>query len=66
MTLSKKCPECNSSHLIYDEARGELICGDCGLLVEEKMVDTSHELRSFDKGEKKSRGGAPMSMQKFD
>jgi transcription initiation factor TFIIB len=30
------------------------------------MVDTSHELRSFDKSEKKSRGGAPMSMQKFD
>ncbi|MBT7705834.1 hypothetical protein HN747_00135 [archaeon] len=66
MSMSKKCPECNSINLIYDEARGELICGDCGLLVEEKMVDTSHELRSFDKNEKKSRGGAPISMQKFD
>ena len=66
MSAPKRCPECNSSHLIYDESRGELICGDCGLLVEEKMVDTSHELRSFDKTEKKSRGGAPMSMQKFD
>ena len=66
MSAPKQCPECNSSHLIYDESRGELICGDCGLLVEEKMVDTSHELRSFDKTEKKSRGGAPMSMQKFD
>jgi transcription initiation factor TFIIB len=52
--------------LIYDDAQGELICGNCGLLVEEKMVDTSHELRSFDKSDKKSRGGAPMSMQKFD
>ena len=66
MTLSKHCPECGSSNLIYDEGRSELICSDCGLLVEEKMVDTSHELRSFDKSEKKSRGGAPMSMQKFD
>ena len=66
MSLSKHCPECGSSNLIYDEGRSELICGDCGLLVEEKMVDTSHELRSFDKSEKKSRGGAPMSMQKFD
>ena len=66
MSAPKQCPECNSSYLIYDESRGELICGDCGLLVEEKMVDTSHELRSFDKTEKKSRGGAPMSMQKFD
>jgi len=66
MSSHKRCPECNSSHLIYDESRGELICGDCGLLVEEKMVDTSHELRSFDKTEKKSRGGAPLSIQKFD
>jgi transcription initiation factor TFIIB len=66
MAGAKKCPECNSSKLIYDETRGEIICGACGLLVEEKMVDTSHELRSFDKSEKKSRGGAPISLQKFD
>jgi len=66
MVQAKKCPECGSAHLIYDEARSEVICGDCGLLVEEKMVDTTHELRAFDKSEKKSRGGAPISMQKFD
>lgn len=66
MSLPKRCPECGSSNLNYDEGRSELICSDCGLLVEEKMVDTSHELRSFDKSEKKSRGGAPVSMQKFD
>jgi len=66
MTMIKRCPECNSSNLIHDEAKGEIICGNCGLLIEEKMVDTSHELRSFDKKEKKSRGGAPMSIQKFD
>ena len=40
---------------------------DCGLVVEEKMVDTSQELQgSFESGEKKGRGGAPLSMQKFD
>lgn len=66
MSSPKRCPECNSTHLIYDDNRGELLCGDCGLLIEEKMVDTTHELRSFDKSEKKSRGGAPISMQKFD
>ncbi len=66
MTEAKKCPECGSSKLIFDEARSELICASCGLLVEEKMVDTSHELRAFDKSTKKSRGGAPISMQKFD
>ncbi|RMD45590.1 hypothetical protein D6829_01975 [Candidatus Pacearchaeota archaeon] len=66
MSELKRCPECNSSNLIYDESRGEVICGSCGLLVEEGMVDTSHELRAFDKTEKKSRGGAPISIQKFD
>ncbi len=68
MAQIKRCPECNSINLFYDEQRGEVICNDCGLVVEEKMVDTSHELRvqSSEKGEKKSRGGAPLSMQKFD
>ncbi|MBM3234613.1 hypothetical protein FJZ19_05990 [Candidatus Pacearchaeota archaeon] len=63
----KRCPECNSINLTYDEQRGEVICQDCGLVVEEKMVDTGQELHgSADKGEKKGRGGAPLSMQKFD
>lgn len=63
----KKCPECESINLTYDDQRGEIICNDCGLIVEEKMVDTGQELHGqFDKSEKKGRGGAPLSMQKFD
>ncbi|MFA5020348.1 MAG: TFIIB-type zinc ribbon-containing protein [Candidatus Pacearchaeota archaeon] len=63
----KRCPECNSINLTYDDEKGELICNDCGLLIEEKMVDTGIDLSGkFDKSEKKGRGGAPMSMQKFD
>jgi len=68
MSPSKKtCPECGSTHLVYDEQKGEVICGECGLVVEDKMVDTGQELHSqSDSKEKKGRGGAPMSMQKFD
>lgn len=62
----KKCPECNSINLIYDEQRGEIICQDCGLVVEEKMVDLGQEWSHSEEGEKKGRGGAPLSMQKFD
>jgi transcription initiation factor TFIIB len=63
----KKCPECNSVNLIYDDQKGEVVCNDCGLVVEEKMVDTGQELSGkFDKADKKGRGGAPLSMQKFD
>ncbi len=67
MAYIKKCPECGSIDLTYDEQRGEIICRQCGLVVEEKMVDTGQEISGqFDKAEKKGRGGAPLSMQKFD
>jgi len=63
----KRCPECNGVNLTYDEQRGEIVCNDCGLIVEEKMVDTGQDSPGqFDKSEKKGRGGAPLSMQKFD
>lgn len=67
MPYIKRCPECNSISLEYDEQRGEVICRDCGLLVEEKMVDTGQEMRGqTEEGKKRGRGGAPIDMQKFD
>ena len=65
-TSIKKCPECGSARLIYDEQRGESICSDCGLVIEKEMVDLGQEWRQFDEGPKKGRGGAPLSLQKFD
>src|SRR3989338_5098947 len=67
MTYIKRCPECNSISLTHDDQRGEIVCNDCGLLIEEKMVDTGQDTGGqFDKSEKKGRGGAPLSIQKFD
>ncbi|MGD9276448.1 MAG: TFIIB-type zinc ribbon-containing protein [Candidatus Pacearchaeota archaeon] len=67
MAFVKKCSECGSINLTYDPHLGEVICNDCGLVVEEKMVDTGIDLSGkFDKNDKKGRGGAPISMQKFD
>jgi len=63
----KRCPECDGVNLYYDHQQGEVICNDCGLVVEEKLVDTSQEMQgSFEGEEKKGRGGAPLSEQKFD
>ena len=63
----KKCPECGSINLTYEANLGEIICNECGLVIEEKMVDSGIDLQGkFDKGEKKGRGGAPISIQKFD
>lgn len=67
MAYIQKCPECGSINLYHDDQKGEVICNDCGLVVEEKIVDTSQEMQgSFEGEEKKGRGGAPLSEQKFD
>lgn len=67
MSYIKRCPECGSVDLTYDDQKGEIICNECGLIVEEKMVDTGQDAGGqFDKADKKGRGGAPMSIQKFD
>ena len=67
MSYVKRCPECGSVDLVYDDQKGEIICNTCGLIVEEKIVDSGQDVGGqFDKSDKKGRGGAPMSMQKYD
>ena len=55
------CPECGSANLAYDETRGELVCQECGLVIDEGMIDQGPEWRAFDleQGEKRARTGAP-------
>ncbi len=68
MQFVKKCPECGSINLFHHQERGEIICKDCGLVIEDKMVDFDQEWREFDSeaAEKKRRTGAPMSYTQFD
>ena len=58
-----KCPECGSTHIIRDYERGELICEDCGFVIEDNFIDQGPEWRAFDmeQGEKRARTGAPMT-----
>lgn len=58
-----RCPECNSSHLTRAYDRGELVCEDCGLVLDEQLIDQGPEWRAFDseQGEKRARTGAPMT-----
>src|SRR3989338_5322522 len=66
----KKCPECGSINLFYNREKGEIICKDCGLVVEDKMVDFTQEWREFsesgESSEKMRRTGAPMTYTQFD
>jgi len=64
---TKVCPECGSRDLNFDEQKGEVVCKDCGLILEDKMVDFGQEWKQSSAEEsKKGRGGAPLSLQKFD
>ena len=60
-TTERKCPDCGSANLIRSADRGELVCDDCGLVVEEGAIDPGSEWRAFthQEREEKSRVGAP-------
>ena len=40
-----KCPECGSRSLTRDETRGEVVCDDCGLVLEDNVIDQGAEWR---------------------
>ena len=58
-----ECPECGSIHLSKDYSRAELVCRDCGLVIDEDLIDHGPEWRAFDneQREKRARTGAPMT-----
>lgn len=62
--FSNSCPECDGKVIPLHE-RGEIVCGQCGLVISERIVDISHSgKRAFTKQEKESRErtGSPISI----
>ncbi len=55
------CPECGGEDLIRDSEKGEVICGTCGLVLDEHRIDHGPEWRAFTTEERNSRArtGAP-------
>jgi len=64
----KKCSECGSINLMINKDKGEVICRDCGLVIEERMIDFGQEWSEFDseQSEKRRRTGAPMTYSRYD
>jgi transcription initiation factor TFIIB len=62
--LSGICPECGSASIIQDLQRGENICGTCGLVIDESIIDHDRERRAFTTEEKnkRERTGSPISV----
>ena len=43
MEETVKCPDCSSTHIRRDYSRGELVCADCGLVIDEDLIDHGPE-----------------------
>ena len=58
-----KCPDCGSTHLSKDYSRAEIVCDNCGLVIDQDIIDHGPEWRAFDseQREKRARTGAPMT-----
>jgi len=66
--VARKCSECGGISLFFNREKGEIICRDCGLVLEEKMVEFDREWRELDSesDQKHRRTGAPMTYTQFD
>ncbi|MGE5832551.1 MAG: TFIIB-type zinc ribbon-containing protein, partial [Methanomicrobiales archaeon] len=62
------CPECGGRQLVHDYERAELVCQNCGLVIDEDFIDRGPEWRAFDNDQriKRSRVGAPMTFTIHD
>ncbi|SDD86229.1 transcription initiation factor TFIIB [Natrinema hispanicum] len=62
------CPECDSGALVASNDSNEIICEDCGLVIEEQNIDHGPEWRAFNHAERqnKSRVGAPTTQTMHD
>ncbi|WP_394345802.1 transcription initiation factor IIB [Halegenticoccus tardaugens] len=62
------CPECDSGTVVKSTDTDELVCTDCGLVVEERSIDRGPEWRAFTQTERdsKSRVGAPTTQTLHD
>jgi transcription initiation factor TFIIB len=59
----RACPECGSARLMRDYECAEIVCMDCGYVVDAKIADRGPEWRAFDDEQrsKRTRVGAPLT-----
>ncbi|WP_440771870.1 transcription initiation factor IIB [Natronorubrum sp. DTA28] len=67
-THARVCDECDGGTLVKSEDQGELVCDQCGLIVEGANIDRGPEWRAFNHSERqnKSRVGAPTTQTMHD
>ena len=65
---ASSCPHCGGSKIVNDRRTGERVCGTCGLVVTETIMDTGPEYRVFNiqEGNDRRRTGTGYSMSIYD
>jgi len=67
LELHEICPECKSERIIKDYRRGEVVCQDCGLVIQDNCIDSGPEWTSFNDQERyRDRTGMPLSYMYHD
>ncbi|MCW4037232.1 MAG: transcription initiation factor IIB [Candidatus Bathyarchaeota archaeon] len=63
-----RCPECSGTEFVTDMETGEIACSQCGLVLQEEILDQKPEWRAFTPEEtrSKARTGPPASLRQFD
>lgn len=62
-----RCPVCGREGLVTDDSTGELFCGMCGSVINEKVEDMGAEWRSFsNEHENRARTGAGTTITMHD
>ena len=63
-----RCPECGGTTFIRDYRRAELICANCGLVIQDKLIDSGPEWRAFDfeQHNNRARVGSPTTYMLHD
>jgi len=56
-----KCTECGSTNIVTDESRGEQICGNCGLVIQARMINMGSEWRAYNREEFNRRARTEVS-----
>lgn len=64
----RRCPECGGIRLVRDYESAEIVCMDCGYVIDMKIADQGPEWRAFDNEQrnKRSRVGAPLTFTIHD
>ena len=62
----EKCPRCGKHNLITDDMSGEVFCGNCGFVIDEKISDIGSERIFLDSTVSKSRTGDRTSLTRHD